>query len=157
MMFGLVNAISEHAAETAENKQSQEGHLTTSELASIELYHRNQHNRDVVDGKYFSSATVPDGFDVEVQLFPGDKRPPYPPVIIHHKFVVVDAEGADPVVFTGSANMSNNSEHKNDENLLEIRDKRIAAIYIAEFLRLYEHYRARALAIESKTNPGKKV
>ena len=157
MMFGLVNAISEHAAKTADDKQSQGGHLTTSELASVELYHRNQQNRDVVDGKYFSSATVPDGFDVEVQLFPGDKRPPYPPVIIHHKFVVVDAEGADPVVFTGSANMSNNSEHKNDENLLEIRDKRIAGIYIAEFMRLYEHYRARALAIKTKTNPGKKV
>lgn len=157
MMFGLVNAISQHAAETAENKQSQGGHLNTSELARIGLYHRNQHNHDVVDGKYFSSATVPDGFDVEVQLFPGDKRPPYPPVIIHHKFVVIDAEGADPVVFTGSANMSNNSEHKNDENLLEIRDERIAGIYMAEFLRLYEHYRARALAIDSKTKPGRKV
>jgi hypothetical protein len=35
----------------------------------------------------------------------------------------------------------------NDENLLEIRDSRIAAIYVAEFLRLYEHYRARAIAI----------
>ncbi len=60
------------------------------------------------------------------------------------------------MVFTGSANMSNNSEHKNDENLLEIRDRRIAGIYIAEFLRLYEHYRARALAIENN-NPGKKT
>lgn len=157
MMFGLVNAISEHAAETAGEKQSQGGHLSTSELASIELYHRNRQNRDVVDGRYFSSATVPEGFDVEVQLFPGDKRPPYPPVIIHHKFVVIDAEGVDPIVFTGSANMSNNSEHKNDENVLEIRDKRIAGIYIAEFLRLYEHYRARALAIKGKTNPQKSI
>ena len=156
MMFGLVNAISEHAAQTAENKQADGGHPSTSELAAIELYHRTKDNRDVVDGKYFSSATVPEGFDVEVQLFPGDKRPPYPPVIIHHKFVVIDAEGAEPVVFTGSANMSNNSEHKNDENLLEIRDRRIAGIYIAEFLRLYEHYRARALTLENK-NPGKKT
>jgi len=156
MMFGLVNAISEHAAQTAENKQADGGHLSTSELAAIELYHRTKDNRDVVDGKYFSSATVPEGFDVEVQLFPGDKRPPYPPVIIHHKFVVIDAEGAEPVVFTGSANMSNNSEHKNDENLLEIGDRRVAGIYIAEFLRLYEHYRARALAIENK-NSGKKT
>jgi len=157
MMFGLVNSISEHAAETAENKELQGGHLSTSELASIELYHRNKKNRDVVDGKYFTSATVPEGFDVEVQLFPGDKRPPYPPVVIHHKFVVIDAEGTEPVVFTGSANLSNNSEHKNDENLLEIRDRRVASIYIAEFLRLYEHYRARALAIENKLSPAKKI
>jgi phosphatidylserine/phosphatidylglycerophosphate/cardiolipin synthase-like enzyme len=156
MMFGLVNAISKHAADTAQRKQEHGDHLSTVELASIALYHRTRDNRDVVDGKYFTSATVPKGFDVELQVFPGEKRPPYPPVVIHHKFVVVDAEGADPVVFTGSANMSNNSEHKNDENLLEIKDRRIAAIYLAEFLRLYEHYRARALAIQSKVDGAKK-
>jgi phosphatidylserine/phosphatidylglycerophosphate/cardiolipin synthase-like enzyme len=65
--------------------------------------------------------------------------------VVHHKFIVIDAEGANPVVYTGSANMSRNSEQYNDENLLEIRDARIAAIYLAEFLRLYEHYRARAV------------
>jgi hypothetical protein len=32
----------------------------------------------------------------------------------------------------------------NDENLLEITESpRLAGIYLAEFLRLYEHYRAR--------------
>jgi len=66
-------------------------------------------------------------------------------VRVHHKFVVVDAEGGDPVVFTGSANFSGNSLHENDENLLEItRCPRLAGIYFAEFRRLYEHYRARA-------------
>ena len=70
--------------------------------------------------------------------------------MIHHKFIVIDAEGANPVVYTKPANMSRNSEQYNDENLLEIRDQRIAAIYLAEFLRLYEHYRARALAINAK-------
>ena len=156
MMFGLVNAISQHAAESGENKQKNGGKVNATELASIELYHRSRHNRDVVDGKYFSSATVPEGFDVEMQLFPGEQRPAFPPVIIHHKFLVIDAEGTSPVVYTGSANMSNNSEHNNDENLLEIRDTRIAAIYLAEFLRLYEHYRARALAIEASLSGKKK-
>jgi len=66
-------------------------------------------------------------------------------VRVHHKFVVIDAEGDNPVVFTGSANFSGNSLHKNDENLLEITNcPRLAGIYLAEFLRLYEHYRARA-------------
>jgi hypothetical protein len=42
--------------------------------------------------------------------------------------------------------MSDNSVHKNDENLLEIRHSpELAQLYFAEFLRLYEHYRARAL------------
>jgi phosphatidylserine/phosphatidylglycerophosphate/cardiolipin synthase-like enzyme len=151
MMFGLVNAISEHAAQSGEAKQKQGDKVNATQLAAIELYHRSKENRDVVDGRYFSSATVPEGFDVEMQLFPGEKRPPYPPVIIHHKFLVIDAEGTNPIVYTGSANMSNNSQHNNDENLLEIKDARIAAIYLAEFLRLYEHYRARALAILSKS------
>jgi hypothetical protein len=35
--------------------------------------------------------------------------------------------------------------NKNDENLLEITEcPRLAGSYFAEFLRLYEHYRARA-------------
>lgn len=156
MMFGLVNTISQHSAESGEAKQKKGEKVNATELASIELYHRSRNNRDVVDGKYFSSATVPEGFDVEMQLFPGEKRPPYAPVIIHHKFLVIDAEGTNPVVYTGSANMSNNSEHNNDENLLEIRDTRVASIYLAEFLRLYEHYRARALAIEAAVGKKKK-
>jgi phosphatidylserine/phosphatidylglycerophosphate/cardiolipin synthase-like enzyme len=41
-------------------------------------------------------------------------------VRVHHKFVVIDAEGESPVVFTGSANFSGNSLRSNDENLLEI-------------------------------------
>ncbi len=104
----------------------------------------------MIDAAYFSPATVPHGFEPELRLFPGEPAPVYPPVVIHHKFIVIDAEGANPIVYTGSANMSRNSEQYNDENLLEVRDTRIAAIYLAEFLRLYEHYRARALSIGTK-------
>ena len=69
-------------------------------------------------------------------------------MIIHHKFIVIDAETDSPLVYSGSANMSNASQYGNDENLLEIRgSRRIAGIYLAEFMRLYEHYRARALFI----------
>ena len=42
--------------------------------------------------------------------------------------------------------MSQNSTYHNDENLVEIkRCPRLAQIYLAEFFRLYEHFRARAL------------
>ena len=48
--------------------------------------------------------------------------------------------------------MSNNALYNNDENLLEISNSpRLAAIYLAEFLRLYEHYRAR-IAFERFAN-----
>ena len=150
MMFGLVNHISAKSAAEAEQAQQAGQVLNTAELANLALYHRSRTNRDVVDAEYFSPATTPAGFEPELRLFPGEKAPPYAPVVIHHKFIVVDAEGDEPVVYTGSANMSNNSEHYNDENLLEIRDRRIAGIYLAEFLRLYEHYRARAIGIEEQ-------
>ena len=99
----------------------------------------------MIGADYYHWDETPVGFEHEWQLFPGEKRPPYPPVIIHHKFIIIDAETTNPVVFTGSANMSKNSVNKNDENLLEIRgSRRLASIYLAKFMRLYEHYRARA-------------
>ncbi|RQT25712.1 phospholipase D-like domain-containing protein [Burkholderia contaminans] len=150
MMFGLVNKINVGSATKADAGQQAGQRLDAATLANLELYHRNRDNHDVIDAEYFSPATVPQGFEPELRLFPGEPAPAFPPVVIHHKFIVIDAEGANPVIYTGSANMSRNSEQYNDENLLEIRDQRIAAIYLAEFLRLYEHYRARALTINAK-------
>ena len=69
-------------------------------------------------------------------------------MIIHHKFIVIDAETDSPVVYSGSANMSNASQYGNDENLLRNSWQQAHAGYrLAEFMRLYEHYRARALFI----------
>lgn len=154
MMFGLVNRINVGSATKADAERRDGEPLDAATLANLELYHRRRDRRDVIDAAYFSPATVPQGFEPELRLFPGEPAPAYPPVVIHHKFIVIDAEGANPIVYTGSANMSRNSEQYNDENLLEIRDARIAAIYLAEFLRLYEHYRARALSIETRRRGG---
>ena len=61
-------------------------------------------------------------------------------------FIVIDAETPNPIIYTGSNNLSENSTHHNDENLLEIKGSpELAQTYFAEFMRLYEHYRARAL------------
>jgi phosphatidylserine/phosphatidylglycerophosphate/cardiolipin synthase-like enzyme len=77
-------------------------------------------------------------------------------VHIHHKFILIDGHTKTPTLFTGSANMSNNSTHRNDENLLEITQAPdLAQVYLAEFLRLYEHYRARAIWNETHTASGK--
>jgi phosphatidylserine/phosphatidylglycerophosphate/cardiolipin synthase-like enzyme len=150
MMYGLVNNISPASAMEAEQAQANGETLASPKLANMELYHRNQNAKDVIEGSYFSRSTAPQGFEVERRYLPGEKPSKVPPVVIHHKFIVIDAETSNPVVYTGSANMSENSEHNNDENLLEIRDKRIARIYLAEFMRLYEHYRARAIFIKQK-------
>lgn len=60
---------------------------------------------------------------------------------VHDKFMLVDPLSADPMVVTGSANFSLNSTTGNDENMLVIRgDKRVADIYVGEFVRLWRHY-----------------
>ena len=63
---------------------------------------------------------------------------------IHAKTLVIDPWGDNPAVLIGSANFSKPSCTNNDENTLLFRgDKRIAAMVATEFLRMYEHYRAR--------------
>jgi phosphatidylserine/phosphatidylglycerophosphate/cardiolipin synthase-like enzyme len=75
---------------------------------------------------------------------------------VHLKFMLVDPLSDHPVVVTGSANFSESSTTTNDENMLVIRnDKRVADIYLGEYMRLYSHYAFReAVAIFLKKNPG---
>ncbi|MCD9573680.1 phospholipase D-like domain-containing protein [Flavobacterium soyae] len=60
--------------------------------------------------------------------------------VIHHKFVVVDFKGADPVVYCGSSNLAFNPEQKNGDNLIEFRDKDIVTVFAIEAIRLIDHY-----------------
>jgi phosphatidylserine/phosphatidylglycerophosphate/cardiolipin synthase-like enzyme len=60
---------------------------------------------------------------------------------IHTKYMLVDPLGDAPVVVTGSANFSEASTDTNDENMLVIRnDRRVADIYLGEYMRLFSHY-----------------
>ena len=60
---------------------------------------------------------------------------------IHLKFMLVDPLSEDPIVVTGSANFSEASTTTNDENMLVIKgNKRVADIYLGEYMRLYSHY-----------------
>jgi len=60
--------------------------------------------------------------------------------VIHHKFVVVDFKGANPVVYCGSSNLAFNPEQKNGDNLLEIRDRDIVTVFAIEAIRLIDHF-----------------
>ncbi len=60
---------------------------------------------------------------------------------IHNKFMLIDPLGKHPIVITGSANFSNASTTDNDENMLVIKDnKRVADIYLGEYMRLFSHF-----------------
>jgi phosphatidylserine/phosphatidylglycerophosphate/cardiolipin synthase-like enzyme len=59
---------------------------------------------------------------------------------MHHKFVVIDFDKPTARVYTGSYNFSAAADTKNGENLLLIRDRRIAVSYMIEALRIFDHY-----------------
>jgi phosphatidylserine/phosphatidylglycerophosphate/cardiolipin synthase-like enzyme len=60
---------------------------------------------------------------------------------LHTKYMLIDPLGPNPLVVTGSANFSEASTVKNDENMLIIRgDTRVADIYLGEFMRMYRHF-----------------
>ena len=60
---------------------------------------------------------------------------------VHTKFMLVDPLGRKPVTITGSANWSIASTSTNNENMLIVEgDRRVADIYLGEFMRLHSHY-----------------
>jgi phosphatidylserine/phosphatidylglycerophosphate/cardiolipin synthase-like enzyme len=72
-------------------------------------------------------------------------------VRLHHKFVVIDFDRPSARVYLGSYNFSDAADTKNGENLLLIRDRRIAVSYMVEALRLFDHYHFRVLQEDAKT------
>ena len=69
------------------------------------------------------------GLPIKVETFGGK---------VHHKFAVIDVNGADPRVITGSYNWTAAGAETNDENTLIIHDAATAQAYYQEYLRLYQ-------------------
>jgi phosphatidylserine/phosphatidylglycerophosphate/cardiolipin synthase-like enzyme len=74
---------------------------------------------------------------------------------IHTKFMLLDPLSDNPITVTGSANFSDASTTDNDENSLIISgDKRVADIYLGEFMRLFNHFYFRYVAQNQKAEAG---
>jgi phosphatidylserine/phosphatidylglycerophosphate/cardiolipin synthase-like enzyme len=160
LLYGMLNSISDPAKASKKAQQnvlSDSGEPPRKPSASaqirVTLYNRSRQDKKILAYSYFQKGDTPAGFLPELSTvdlssmstLPPSKRPA-PAVHIHHKFIVIDAETDTPIIYTGSANLSANSTNHNDENLLEITGSpELAQTYFAEFMRLYEHYRARAL------------
>jgi phosphatidylserine/phosphatidylglycerophosphate/cardiolipin synthase-like enzyme len=78
---------------------------------------------------------------------------------VHNKFMLVDPLGEDPIVISGSANFSDASTRRNDENMVITRgNKRVADIYLGEFMRLYSHHAFReSLQWRKPDDPPKRL
>jgi phosphatidylserine/phosphatidylglycerophosphate/cardiolipin synthase-like enzyme len=64
--------------------------------------------------------------------------------VIHHKFVVTDFNGDNPLVFAGSSNLAAGGEEQNGDNLVCFTDRGIATKFAIEAIQLVDHYRFRA-------------
>ncbi len=69
---------------------------------------------------------------------------------MHHKFVVIDFDKPSARVYLGSYNFSTPADIRNGENLLLIRDRRIAVSYLVEALRIFDHYHFRVTQMEAE-------
>jgi phosphatidylserine/phosphatidylglycerophosphate/cardiolipin synthase-like enzyme len=69
---------------------------------------------------------------------------------MHHKFVVLDFNTDQARVYLGSYNMSIAADGSNGENLLLIRDRRVATAYMVEAISMIDHYQFRAARISTK-------
>lgn len=58
---------------------------------------------------------------------------------VHHKFVVTDFNLPQAKVFTGSSNLSPNAEKKNGDHIVMIADRRVAAAFAIEAVRVFDH------------------
>ena len=70
---------------------------------------------------------------------------------LHHKFVVVDFDKPTARVYLGSYNFSRPADQDNGENLLLVKDRRVATSFAVEAVRIFDHYQFRA----RKHEPGK--
>lgn len=168
ILFGLLNSL----VDPSKPKGSQKVKDPEKALANpsptlqvqAEVFNRSRRDHLIFAYNYFGGADTPAGFLPELKTIDVSSKSTVPAggkvpaVHVHHKFIVIDAETNHPTIYTGSANMSKNSVSNNDENLLEIKGNLpLAQLYLAEFLRLYNHYRARALWDESHPKrPGGK-
>ena len=69
---------------------------------------------------------------------------------MHHKFIVIDFDKPSARVYLGSYNFSKPADMTNGENLLLIRDRRVAVSYMIEALRIIDHYHFRVTQAEAK-------
>lgn len=76
---------------------------------------------------------------------------------MHHKFVVIDFDKPTARVYFGSYNFSAPADTANGENLVLIRNRRVAISFMVEAIRTFDHYHFRVLeqAVQKAKDAGK--
>ena len=100
--------------------------------------------------KNFKSSSI------AAQWFTLEGRPVVELAFSPHKsaevsLVVVDFNGQNPRLFTGSSNLSKGGEEENGDNLIGFWDREIVSRYAVEAIRLVDHYHFRAVMKNATT------
>jgi len=152
LIYGLINSIDDPDKPTKSGKKRKLPKIAAT------IYHRSS-GKDPDTLAYAAFTQQPprgflpelrsidtSSFDASAEKQAEKRAHGPPPIHVHHKFIVIDGDTDQPTIYSGSPNFSTSSENGNDENVLEIKGNvRLAQVYVAEFMRLYNHYRARAL------------
>jgi phosphatidylserine/phosphatidylglycerophosphate/cardiolipin synthase-like enzyme len=117
-----------------ENREDVFSYGVTDTTTNVTLYKPHSKRGVRVAGKGGAKVLPP----------PFDKEPGISGIAIHHKFVVVDFKGKDPVVYCGSSNLAFGPEQKNGDNLIEIHDADAVTVFAIEAIRLVDHFHFRA-------------
>jgi hypothetical protein len=104
----------------------------SDDTSGISLYSHSR-NGVLVTGRPYHTA-LPAPFD-QVHALPNQLSHQ-----VHHKFVVCNFNGANPVVYCGSSNLAFGGEVENGDNLLAIRDQDIATVFAIEAVALVDHF-----------------
>jgi phosphatidylserine/phosphatidylglycerophosphate/cardiolipin synthase-like enzyme len=114
--------------------------IADKEVEGIDVQVPGESNPAPVMPTALSGKKVPEPFKSEPKGGSGNR--------MHHKFVVIDFDKPTARVYLGSYNFSDPADTSNGENLLLIRDRRIATSYAVEALRIFDHYHFRVLQDE---------
>jgi phosphatidylserine/phosphatidylglycerophosphate/cardiolipin synthase-like enzyme len=109
----------------------------TQSVGGIKLFSPGSAQHGAFAAFSFLSKQVPPPFDAEYSGGMG--------IVIHDKFVIVDFNGDNPAVFTGSSNLAKGGEEANGDSLLAIYDPDIAIGFAVEGIRLVDHYHFRMM------------
>jgi len=154
VLFAIMNDRSKSSILDAVYKQVQNTKIFTygitdiggkSEKRSIMLYKPHTSKGVRIAGKPGDYVLMPP-FEEEAKI---------PGISIHHKFVVSDFKGPDPVVYCGSSNLAFGPEQSNGDNLLEIRDPDAVTVFAVEALRLVDHFHWRNVQAQAQKNKMK--
>lgn len=98
------------------------------------------------------SKNLPEPFKSEPSGLTGNRG-----TRMHHKFLVIDFDRPTARVYLGSYNFSNPADTKNGENLVLVKDRRIATSYMIEALRIFDHYHFRVAQKNARKKTGRKL